>query len=669
MSELNPAQKQSIRHTGTPLLVLAGAGSGKTRVITERIAWLSNQQQVDLATIAALTFTNKAAREMKQRVGELLHQQSHRRKLTVSTFHALGMRMLRHSPKSAGLRRGFSIIDPLDASNIIAELIKVDHGIDNNLASLVQQKISSWKNLAIRPEQVVLDDDPISKLSIDVYPRYDRYLRACNAVDLDDLILLPTRLLEEDADFQNHWHKKIRFLLVDEYQDTNGAQYNLLRLLCPDGKRLTVVGDDDQSIYAWRGARPQNLIQLNEDYPALTVIKLEQNYRSSARILKLANHLIAHNPRPFQKKLFSNLGYGDQINLITANNEHDEAERVITSVLNLQFHKRAANRDIAILYRSNHQARLFETHLRKMRIPYRLSGGVSFFDRSEIRDIIAYLRLLTNPADDNALLRIINTPRRGIGVAALERLSQVASKQEIPLFEALFEPLLSDHLKPRQSDSLRSFGQWMVEMADYAENGDPLSAVESLLKQIDYRQWLEGKEELAAADRRWENVESLIEWLARLAKDEPEAGLSTLVSRITLRDILDRNRDDDDSDEVNLMTLHAAKGLEFKHVHIVGLEEDILPHRVSTAEGAIEEERRLFYVGITRAMQTLTLSYAQQRTRYGELTDCQPSRFLQELPEDELEWQQQETDPEERVKSDKARFAQLRQIRANSQQT
>jgi len=591
--------------------------------------------------------------------------------LSISTFHSLGLRILRSDLGLAGLRSGFSVIDPADAQIIVGDLLAEELSRNPEMAERVFYTISRWKNDGIFPqasdiETVTDQTNPVSVAAAAIYPRYDRYLRACNSVDLDDLIFLPTQLLKANLDFRLRWQEKIRYLLIDEYQDTNGSQYGMVRYLVGSGSRLTVVGDDDQSIYSWRGAKPENMTRLNKDYPDMSLVMLEQNYRSMGRILKVANHVISNNPRPFSKTLWSALGYGDAITIKTARNDEVEAEKVVSAIMAHQFRHNSENRDFAILYRSNHLARILEAKLREMRIPYRLSGGLSFFDQSEIRDIMGYLRLLTNPADDTAFLRIINTPRRGVGATALEKITALASRKNLSLLDTLFDDELKNTVNARARDTLVKFARWIKEAGDKAKRGDSGSVVKLVLEEIGYQRWLMGSGDEATAERRWENVLTLADWIETLANNQTdntdeEQGLSAIISQITLSDILDKQKDEADNNEVSLMTLHASKGLEFRHVFIVGVEEEILPHRVSVLDNAVEEERRLFYVGITRAMQTLTLSYCRVRRRYGELISCDPSRFLEELPEEEIQWEDRmEVNKEETQEIGKSHLARIR---------
>ncbi len=623
------------------------------------------ERAVSPTDITAVTFTNKAAREMKHRVSDTVAGRGSIKGLTVSTFHSLGMKILKAEAISAGLRKGFSIIDPRDAVNVVADLMRTDLTTGRELIERTYQRISSWKNLGITPETLIVeDDDPITRAAASIYQQYQRYLLACNSVDLDDLILGPVKLIREYPDVRERWQRKIKYLLVDEYQDTNGVQYQLIKLLAKDGRRLTVVGDDDQSIYAWRGAQPENLLQLKEDYPDLQMIKLEQNYRSFGRILKVANHLIGNNPRPFEKSLWSELGYGDPIEIFQAKNEEHEAEKVVSSIMKQQFQHDAKNKDFAILYRSNHLARILEIKLREMRIPYKLSGGHSFFERTEIRDVLAYLRLLTNPSDDSAFLRIINTPRRGIGATSLEKIADLATRSQQGLFDTVFDVELATTIKAKQCETLKELASLLVDVTQQAEANNPIGAIETLLEGIGYERWLSETCEVDAAKKRWENVRLLITWIEEsYNKSTENLSLSDLINELILTDILDKQGEEEEQDLVHLMTLHAAKGLEFKNVYIIGVEEDILPHRVSITEGSCEEERRLFYVGITRAMQKLTLSYAAKRKRFGDHIECDPSRFINELPSEDLNWIKLESETPVAQQQDVGR-AYLAKIRA-----
>lgn len=668
MFKLNSQQQAAVTHIDGPLLVLAGAGSGKTRVITEKIAYLIRSCGLKAHHIAAVTFTNKAAQEMKARVSKTIGGKESRG-LLVATFHTLGLTIIRQALTEFNLKAGFSIFDDQDSSSLLRELMQQHYGGKNDeVVEQVRRYISDWKNALIWPEQALTTaPDDLTQQAATLYGEYNRCLRAYNAVDFDDLILLPVWLFNTYPAWREKWQHKIHYLLVDEYQDTNAAQYELVKLLSGIRAAFTVVGDDDQSIYAWRGARPENLIQLQKDYPQLKVIKLEQNYRSCGRILKAANQLIANNPHVFsEKKLWSALGYGDPIQVICTKDEEHEAERVVMELLNHKFKHRTQFRDYAILYRGNHQARIFEKALRNYEIPYKLSGGTSFFAKTEIRDIMAYLRMLFNPDDDNAFLRIVNTPRRGMGSATLEKLGQYAKNRHISLFASCFEIGLSQSLDEATYHKLQQFGHWLNQVADNCERGDSTAVIEDMLQQIGYETWLyEECSNPKAAERRMANIQTLLGWIKRMLEQETEEALTIkeVVAKLTLLDRLEQ-REDDTADQVQLMTLHAAKGLEFPYVFLVGMEEELLPHRTSIELEQIEEERRLAYVGITRAKNNLIITLTKQRKSYGEKIERQPSRFLQELPTDDLVWEGLDTavDPQERQQRGKAQLAQLKKM-------
>ena len=641
MQELNPRQREAVRYLDGPLLVLAGAGTGKTRVITAKIAHLVEQAGIPARHITAVTFTNKAAREMKARIAGRLDG-NRARGLNVSTFHTFGLTLLRRETAQAGLRPGFSILDELDVEQLLGELAKQD-ALDKPALQAARHRISSWKSELVDPATAMGRAESDSDVfCAAVYAAYDRALRSYNAVDFDDLILLPVRLLRDERALRERWQNRVRYLLVDEYQDTNDAQYELVRQLVGVRGALTVVGDDDQSIYAWRGARPENLARLRDDFPRLKVIKLEQNYRSTGRILRAANDLIARNSHVFDKRLWSEHGPGDSLRVIVCRDEEDEAERVISEIVHRRFSTGQAYRDFAILYRGNHQSRPFEKALRTQGVPYFLSGGSSFFSRTEIKDAMAYLRLLANPDDDGAFLRVVNTPRREIGHGTLEKLAGYAAQRQLPLLPTIAELGLEQHLSARACRRLREFADWRDNLARQCETIRATDVLRQLLDDIGYRDWLrETSNTDAAGDRRWENLQELLEWMEKL-HDETDGGrdIGELVARLTLLDILERQDEEQATDRVALMTLHAAKGLEFPSVFLVGAEEGLLPHHSSLEDDRlIAEERRLAYVGLTRARKQLILTSAQRRRRGGETVRCEPSRFLAELPAEDLQWE------------------------------
>ena len=664
MPALNKAQQAAVKHVSTPLLVLAGAGSGKTRVITEKIAYLVRELGFSPRHVAAVTFTNKAAREMKERVGRLLDANV-ARALRISTFHTLGLNILKREYRALGLRSGFSIYDGRDAQALLGELLKRE-AIDQDYVQRVQWRISAWKNDLRSPREVMAEArEPLDVTAAAAYEAYEHQLRAYNAVDLDDMIGLPVRLFREQEAIRDYWRGRIRYLLVDEYQDTNGAQYELVRQIVGVRQAFTVVGDDDQSIYAWRGARPENLGRLQEDFSGLEVIKLEQNYRSTARILGAANRLIAHNPHVFEKRLWSDLGRGDAIRVVECAHEQAEAERVVTDIVHHTFRHRTRHGDYAILFRGNHQAKRFEKVLREQGMPYVLSGGQSFFDYTEVKDLMAYLRLVANPSDDAAFLRIANVPRREIGPGTLEKLSTYAAGREVSLLNAAFELGLEQILSVRPLQRLRDFARWISDLNERAERSDPLSVFKALIDESGYEGWLRDQFDEPVAERRIGNIRDLMAWFEKL-DDQAEGGadLSDLVAKITLLDMLDRADNEEAGERITLTTLHAAKGLEFPHVFLVGFEEGILPHNTSIDEDTVEEERRLAYVGITRARKTLTITHCKQRRRYGEWEGCEPSRFLAELPGEDLEFEGggRPVAPEVRQERGRAHLANLKAL-------
>ncbi len=665
MAKLNPQQREAVKTIDHPLLVLAGAGSGKTRVITEKIAYLV-EQGTPARHIAALTFTNKAAREMKGRVKKLLDDQQIRG-LRVSTFHSLGLDILRKEHNALGYKSGLTLFDDQDKLTLLRNLIT--HAVsdcDIDAVESYNKQISDWKNAFITPDRAIkIASDENHAIAL-LYNDFNRNIKAYNAVDFDDLILLPVLLFQQNPDILEKWQNKIRYLLVDEYQDTNITQYQLVRLLAGNLGRFTVVGDDDQSIYAWRGAQPENLAQLEKDYSRLKVIKLEQNYRSAGRILKVANHLIANNPHVFEKKLWSNLGFGDPLRVLSHKDDRIEAAQIISEIIHHKFRHGRQYSDYAILYRGNHQSRLFEGKLRENNIPYFISGSTSFFAYSEIKDILAYLRLFVNQDDDAAFLRIINTPRREIGPSTLEKLGAYANKRQISLFAACFELGLAQSLSEKTVARLTKLGLWIRETADNIETGDTFLVIEEFIEQINYQAWLhENCKTQSVAERKIKNVVELIAWLKRIAGPETgtEKTLAEIISKVMLMDILERNQEEEAGDQVSLMTLHASKGLEFPHVFLIGIEENLLPHQNSIETDNIEEERRLAYVGITRAQKSCTLSYCTHRKRYGEVSECEPSRFLTELPEEDLEWRnKKQLDPDIIKQRGKASLASLKSM-------
>ena len=653
---MNPAQMAAVQHLDSPCLVLAGAGSGKTRVITHKIARLLQPGHgADLAPsqIGAITFTNKAAAEMRERVKALIGPKA-AGKLLVCTFHSLGVRLLREDGEAVGLKPKFSILDSDDVLSILRD---AGATTDAKLARSWQWQISLWKNQGLTSghalSQAGSDDEA---LTAKIMALYEERLLAYQAVDFDDLIGLPLKLLSEHEHVRSKWQRQLRHVLVDEYQDTNATQYELLKLLVGPEGVFTAVGDDDQSIYGWRGATLDNLKRLPQDYPNLKVIPLEQNYRSTSAILRAANNVIQLNPKLFQKTLWSDLGEGEPVKLMECDNEEHEAERTVAHfnlVRNRLLHDFPATdkgdwKHFAILYRANHQARIFEQALRKANIPYKVSGGQSFFDRAEIRDLCAWLRLLINNDDDPAFLRAITTPKRGIGHQTLGKLGEFSSKWKVSLFEALFAESLSTALSDRAIDGLREFGRCVNDLEYRARHTQGSEDAKALLmewlKDIGYEQHLmdnEDNEKVAAA--RWSNVLDFVDWVAKRCGGDVEAdgGMTTESERRTVLEVAQTialittlAEREGEQNVVTLTTLHASKGLEWPHVVLAGVNEGVLPF--SREEGEIspqqvEEERRLMYVGITRARETLGVSVLKRRKKGREYIQAMPSRFVAEM--------------------------------------
>lgn len=669
--DMNAMQRQAVLYLDGPALVLAGAGSGKTRVITQKIAYLLRDCSYKARNVVALTFTNKAAREMNERLA-LLVDSKLTRGITVSTFHSLGLRFLREEAQHAGLKSSFSIMDANDTLGIIQELLATT---DKARLRSVQQEISLWKNALLNPDDAERTaNTPSQAEAAKVYRHYCATLEAYQAVDFDDLVRLPAQILEENTEVRERWQARVHYLLVDEYQDTNLCQYRFLMGLVGKRGMLTAVGDDDQAIYAWRGATVENLERLNRDFTNLKLIKLEQNYRSVQRILAAANNVIGHNPVIFGKKLWSDLGVGEEIRVKAAENEQAEAEWVGVNLSAERFDRKAMWRDFAVLYRSNHQARIIEQTLRDLRIPYVISGGQSFFDKAEIRDVLAYLRLIANDQDDPAFIRAVTTPKRGIGQVSLQKLGEFASQRGCSLFEAVSEIALGEDLLERQLQPLQSFVQFITRLRDKSDKPQAQTdeLLDELLNAIDYERYLYDMYDERPAQIRWNNVLELTGWLKRKATEDGMS-LRELVQHVALVTMLERNEDEEEPDAVRLSTLHASKGLEYPHVFLVGVEEGLLPHLGRDDEdfgeeedlimvSRIQEERRLMYVGITRAQRSLRLSWCKRRRRAREYVVREKSRFIEEMALETLPITQS---PEDRALSPKERLGRLKDLLAS----
>ncbi|RJX33582.1 MAG: ATP-dependent DNA helicase Rep [Oxalobacter sp.] len=650
---MNPPQREAVRYLDGPCLVLAGAGSGKTRVITQKMAYLIDAGGYEAKHIAALTFTNKAAAEMQERVAKLLKDPQQASDLTVSTFHSLGVKILRQEAKELKLKNSFSILDSADCFSLVQDLSATT---DKQLIRRTQNAISLWKNALLTPDEAVkaaADENEVYAARI--YRNYCATLSAYQAVDFDDLIRLPVELFTANDGARDRWQRRLRYLLIDEYQDTNACQYELVKLLVTGvGKKpmFTAVGDDDQAIYAWRGATLENLKTLQTDFPDLKLVKLEQNYRSSTRILHAANAVIANNPKLFEKKLWSEHGLGDPIAVTAMDDDEHEAEHVAMLLSAHRFERRAKFSDYAILYRGNHQARVIEQALRKERIPYTISGGQSFFDRAEIKDIVSYLRLIANGDDDPAFIRAVTTPKRGVGQTTLEVLGQFAGQWQCSLFEAVYKGGIEAKLPDRQLRPLRAFCDFINQLEGRAGGkgasgkgasgrGENAAAVlDDMMKEIRYEAYLYDTFDDRQAVEKWQHVTEFTTWLKEKGTggktgDDGEKTLLELTQMVALMTMLEGR--EDTADAVRLSTLHAAKGLEFPHVFLIGVEEGILPHRgdpdapAESLAARIEEERRLMYVGITRAQRSLHVSWCKKRKRAREHVVCEPSRFIEEM--------------------------------------
>jgi len=676
---LNSAQQEAVNYMHGPCLVLAGAGSGKTRVITHKVARLI-QAGLEAKRIAAITFTNKAAAEMRERAKGLIGRDA--REVLICTFHALGVRMLRQDGAALGLKPQFSILDSDDVTSILKD---AGGSTDAATARQWQWAISLWKNMGLNAAQAEAQaKDDNEKVTARIMARYEERLSAYQSVDFDDLIGLPLKLLQQHPEVREKWQKQMGHVLVDEYQDTNATQYEVLKLLVGERARFTAVGDDDQSIYGWRGATLDNLKRLPLDFPQLKVVKLEQNYRSTSAILRAANNVIGPNPKLFPKTLFSELGEGEPVRIVDADNEEHEAERVVARIQSTRANGLGQEwKEFAVLYRANHQARIFEQALRKAQIPYKVSGGQSFFDRAEIKDLCAWFRLWINNDDDPAFLRAVTTPKRGIGHTTLQNLGTFASKYKLSLFEALFSSSLASVLPAKAVGSLHEFGRYVNDLEFRARHThgaeDARAFMLEWLKDIDYEKHLyEGEDSEKLAASRWTNVLEFCDWMSQRCGGQIDdaAGVSIASEKKSLLEVAQTiallstiSEREQDQNVVTLSTLHAAKGLEWPHVMLVGVTEGLLPFKLGDddnptgradgpmSEGILQrlqEERRLMYVGITRAQRSLAVSWTKKRKKGREMIAGVPSRFIAEMA---LETATIKEDPREKLKALRAEFA------------
>ena len=676
---LNIAQQEAVNFMHGPCLVLAGAGSGKTRVITHKIGRLI-QSGLKPEQIAAITFTNKAAAEMRERAKTLIGRQA--KGVMICTFHALGVRMLRQDGEVLGLKQQFSILDSDDVTSILKD---AGGSVDAATARQWQWTISKWKNMGLNSETAAAQaNGDEEQLIARIMGRYEERLTAYQSVDFDDLIGLPLKLLKDYEAVRTKWQESLGHVLVDEYQDTNATQYEVLKLLVGSRGRFTAVGDDDQSIYGWRGATLDNLKRLPQDYPNLKVVKLEQNYRSTGAILRAANNVIGPNPKLFPKTLFTELGEDEPVRVIDCDSEEHEAERVVARIQSLRAEGtlQAAGsqhrewKDFCVLYRANHQAKVFEKAFRKAGIPYKVSGGQSFFDRAEIKDLCGWLRLLTNNDDDPAFLRAVTTPKRGIGHTTLGALGVFASQYKLSLFEALFSNSLASAISSKAIGSLHEFGRYLNDLEYRAKNTrgaeDAKVFLLDWLKEIDYEKHLyDGEDSEKAAATRWTNVMDFVDWMSLRCGGQlddnsgavMESAKKTMLEVIQTIALLSTiSEREGDQNVVTLSTLHAAKGLEWPHVVLAGCVEGLLPFRMEDDDGTntdnlalrLQEERRLMYVGITRAQRTLAVNWLRRRKKGRDTIAGIPSRFIAEMALDKATVKE---DPREKLKALRAEFA------------
>jgi len=641
MSGLNPQQYEAVFHRKGPLLVLAGAGSGKTRVITERIAALV-ERDVPPDAITAVTFTNKAAREMRQRLTARLGDQS--KELRICTFHALGLSMLREYAGLAGRKPNVSVFAGSEQRSALRSVLQ-----DMRLPADAKQIDAMLGRISRLKSGLAVADDPGLQV---VRDRYDKLLARMNAVDFDDLLILPIQMLQEDALMLALWRERCRHMLVDEYQDSSRVQYDFIRLLVPPDGNLTVVGDDDQSIYGWRGAEISNLFRLDEDYPGLTVIRLEENYRSTGAILHTANTLIGNNSQRMGKQLRANLGQGKPLRIWETATPEDEAGRVAADVVARHATSKSKWNDFCILYRASYQSRPLELALRERGAPYHVSGGISFFERTEVRDVLAWLRLIANADDDLAFLRAVTRPRRGLGDKALGALGLFAQECQLSLLDACFR----DDFVHKRVPVFTEFANLVVELEHCFSHCEADDAFDALLSDSGIETMLEAEaDDEKELDFRMANIHELRRWW--MLHVENGGKLDDFIQRLSL--FADKE-DDKSGDAVRLMTVHAAKGLEFDHVYIVGMEEGSFPHKNAVEEQRMEEERRLMYVAMTRARFYLTLSHARKKRRFGQTEIQAPSLFLGELGDAHVQWVDKEPASDASIEESESHMAAMR---------
>ncbi len=650
LSSLNPQQRQAVETLNGPVLILAGAGTGKTRVITFRIAHLI-AKGVAPENILAVTFTNKAAREMQERIRKLIPAPAKRPGIsgqsakdsrpTICTFHSLCVRILRQHIEKLGYKKNFVIYDESEQLSAVKKILaQISAKGEKTDPAAVLSLLSRFKNGG--EKAAAFADESVRALAQHIRTRYESALRACNAVDFDDLILLTLKLFTEHPDALESCRAKYRYVMADEYQDTNASQFQLIHALAANHRNFCVVGDDDQSIYGWRGAEIGNLLDLEKHFPEVKVVKLEQNYRSTNTILNAANAIIKNNPRRRPKQLWSSKGQGNKIILRTYTNDEDEARNVVEQIEFGRIAHRVPWSDNAILFRTNIQSRPLETALRQAGVRYHLIGGQSFFDRREIKDFIAYVKMFLHPHDDVSLLRVANVPARGLSDVTMERLLAASHERKGSVFSAMKNPLVLTEFQTKTRESIERFVE-LIERTGAQLRQDISASLrlwgEKFLEEIGYFNELRrGEKDADAAENRIRNLRELVATLDNFGQTntQPADRLQTFLEDITL-DAERLEEKEEAGDAVTLITMHSCKGLEFPRVFIVGLEEGLLPHSRSATEGTLDEERRLFYVAVTRAMQGLVISHCGGRKKYGQLMPCHPSRFLKELPPELVE--------------------------------
>ena len=663
IARLNPRQKEAVEHTEGPLLILAGAGSGKTRAITMRTAYLI-YTGVRAGSVLAVTFTNKAAKEMKERVKSMVKGKNGTP--VVSTFHSLCLKILRREIEHLGYRKDFTIYDTSEQVSLLRNILSDIKFYDRSFkAESILERISRTKN-DFAPPDTVSSDDPVEEVSAMLYPRYSEALKSLNALDFDDLLLLTLKLFREHPVVLEKYRERFRYIMVDEYQDTNRVQYDFIKLLAGERRNLCVVGDDDQSIYGWRGADLGNILDFEKDFPGTVTVRLEQNYRSFGHILKAANGVIINNRRRMEKSLWTERGDGPKVNILKAVDTEGEAEWVADRISMIKFERNIPYEDFAVIYRANIFSKPFEEAMRRQRIPYSVVGGTSYFEHKEIKDLAAYLKIIANPSDDLSLLRAASAPKRGLGPSALSALSDFARSNSLSLLDAFGKASGVPSLSQKAAASAEALSELIGRYRDMFKNGTKMDkTLKALIEEINYRNYISGLYKTPeAAFRRIENIDGFVESITHYESGKESSSLHGFLETMALTDLMEE-REEKSSHGITLISFHSSKGLEFPVVFIAGVEEDILPHKKSAdRDEDIEEERRLFYVGITRAMNELYITYTDRRSKYGKEKPSVPSRFLKEIPEEVIKRLDrfEKLDPEQEKVYAKKFFANIKAI-------